>query len=146
MGEEPHQLWCIPAKVKGRTGPSAVQMVRATSALQAEAIVRRMGLEVQEGSAVVTTEHGSESKFQNPVPLICDLCGYELSGLVVHAGVLDCPECSHTQFIFNHGQYVDPKCFNSGYAKFFIGAFAAIGGLAVSYFIILFILFLSHYA
>jgi hypothetical protein len=131
----------MQARIKGHRGPWVFQVVRATSALQAEEIVRRMGLEVQEGSAQETSEHTSELKLQNPVPLLCDACGYGLNGLVVRAGILDCPECGHPQFIFNREQYVQRKWSNSGCAQLVLGALAVIGGLVVMYICLMFFLF-----
>lgn len=147
MSDQPLQLWRLQARIKGERSPWVFQVVRATSALQAEAIVRRMGLEVQEGSAEETTEHisdvpdTSELKLQNPVPLLCDACGYGLNGLVVRAGILDCPECGHPQFIFNREQFVQRKWSNSGCAQLLLGALAVIGGSVVIYIFLMFFLF-----
>lgn len=141
MSDQPLQLWRLQARIKGERSPWVQQVVRATSAQQAEAIVRRMGLEVQEGSAEETTEHTFEVKLQNPVPLLCDACGYGLNGLVVRAGILDCPECGHPQFIFNREQFVQRKWSNSGCAQLLLGALAVVGGSVVIYIFLMFFLF-----
>ena len=141
MSDEPLQLWRLQARIKGERSPWVFQVVRATSALQAEAIVRRMGLEVQEGSAEETTVLTFEVKLQNPVPLLCDACGYGLNGLVVRAGILDCPECGHPQFIFNREQFVQRKWSNSGCAQLLLGALAVVGASVVIYIFLMFFLF-----
>ncbi len=113
--------------------------INATSAIQAEAIARRQCLDVKPDSVqplkasfqIPDTQRQTNKGGRNLIELRCQSCNYLLDGLAIESGAVECPECGLLQRLFNLRPLVEPKWSNSGCAKFFVGALAAIGGLVV---------------
>lgn len=71
----------------------------ARSANQADAILRRMGYEMQTGTAYISPESWPELAPKSPLPLKCTNCGYLLDGLILNGSRIDCPECDYGQVL-----------------------------------------------
>lgn len=114
--------------------PWQTLIVSATSIVQAEAIARRMPLDVSDYTPGLhaSQRHNWEDS-RATMPLLCEQCQYPLEGLVISRSQTECPECGCSQLLFNCHQVVEPKWSNSGCAKSFVVGLAAIGGLFVAY-------------
>ena len=95
-----HPTWVLRTQVPGSV-EWVDRRVAARSVLQAEAILRRQGFEVDTaGSRVVDAPPDDlDSIPMVPGPLKCVRCGYELNGLTVIDAVIECPECGHGQVL-----------------------------------------------
>lgn len=90
------------ARAAGSASPFRDVRVAARSAIQAEAILRRQGLEVEPAaSRIVPDAADSERAIMAaaPGPLLCTRCGYDLDGLAVGGAIIDCPECGFPQVV-----------------------------------------------
>lgn len=73
--------------------------ISAQSAIQADAILRRMGYEMQTGTAHISPESWPELAPKSPLPLMCTNCGYSLDGLMLDGSRIVCPECDFGQVL-----------------------------------------------
>ena len=130
-------VWEIKARPIGETyTPWETITVRASSIIQAEAIMRRRGFEMAKDSAIrsdgqPTHLPGKKYALQ---PLVCSKCGYSLQGLTLDRASVTCIECTHTQPLI---AYV-PE--NSGMIDKnhpVIGLFAIVGIIATILFFLL---------
>lgn len=91
-------VWEVHARpINASHEPWRIMRVEARSVIQAEAILRRLGYEVQIESAVRSTEPGQVIAPADLKPLTCSSCGYQLSGLTIEKSFVCCPECSFRQ-------------------------------------------------
>lgn len=102
--------------------------VAARSAIQADAIVRRMGYEMQTGTAKKVNEQADSILPVKLQPILCTRCGYELSGLTILDASVICPECSFSQPLVAWSHEEASK-FDRNHP--IMGIFAAIGMLVV---------------
>ncbi len=73
--------------------------VEARSALQAEAILRRRGYDVEFGSSrIIEGPADSIPPASPPLPQ-CTRCHYPLDGLLLKSAVVECPECGFGQVL-----------------------------------------------
>lgn len=95
-----HPTWVLRTRIPGSL-EWIDRRVAARSVLQAEAILRRKGFEVDmAGSRVVDARPDDLDRVQMvPGMLNCTHCGYVLNGLTVHDAVIDCPECGFGQIV-----------------------------------------------
>lgn len=99
MAGETHNkpVWQIPTRSAQSPDEAWVyRQVRATSALQADAILRRRGYETNMADAVVID---AEARLVAATvrDIICFGCGYSLEGIAIEGGSARCPECGHRQ-------------------------------------------------
>lgn len=102
------RTWLMRARARGSERPFEDVRVSARSAIQAEAILRRLGLEVEvDASRVVDGPPDTDRLLRAaaPGPLRCTRCGYHLDGLVVNRAVVDCPECGFPQVVLAYVPY-----------------------------------------
>lgn len=101
MDETPgNPVWNVIVEPPVPGEPTGEVRVRATSALQAEAIVRRHGQLVVEGHTERLGRNATTNIEQldtAPHPLRCKKCGYHLDGLMVKNATIPCPECGFHQ-------------------------------------------------
>lgn len=100
--------------------------VAATSPAQAEAILRRRGLDVDPATIRSTADAPDPAR---PAPLgvlRCLRCGYVLDGLRVSNSVVDCPECGRAQVVVAWTNEPKPAPQDG-----IVHALAIIGGIAV---------------
>lgn len=96
--ERPKPVWEVHTRpINATHEPWKVMRVEARSVIQAEAILRRLGYEVQIQSAVRSTEPGQIIPPAVLKPLKCSSCGYQLTGLTIEKAFVCCPECSFHQ-------------------------------------------------
>ncbi len=131
--EEPMHRWTLLVRPVGTDEPWHTLIVSATSVVQAEAIARRMPLEVWAHSPSLAEAKG-HARFLQPatMPLLCEQCRYPLDGLVISRSQTECPECGCSQLLFNCHQVSETKWFNSGCAMFAVLGLAIIGGIVVT--------------
>jgi len=98
QSSQPKPVWEVHARRINASHESwRVMRIEARSAIQAEAILRRLGYEIQVQSAVRSTEPGQIIPPAELKPLTCSSCGYQLSGLTIEKASVCCPECSFHQ-------------------------------------------------
>lgn len=73
--------------------------IEARSALQAEAILRRQGYDVDLRTARVVGGRAGPVSPAAPDQLRCQRCGYELDGITVSNAIVTCPECGFGQVL-----------------------------------------------
>ncbi|GJM19688.1 MAG: hypothetical protein DHS20C14_19010 [Phycisphaeraceae bacterium] len=79
--------------------PWHARRVQARSAIQAEAILNRIGYECDRSKARVVVETPDTLTPAAPALLTCQHCGHDLDGLPTRAAVITCPECGHAQAV-----------------------------------------------
>ncbi len=84
-------------KIDAVDDPWIVKKIEARSALQAEAILRRLGYEMQMDTAMEVSGPSEQVPPLTLEPLKCASCGYGLTGLTIHDASVICPECSYPQ-------------------------------------------------
>jgi predicted Zn-ribbon and HTH transcriptional regulator len=90
--------WQVHArKIDAADDPWTIKKIEARSVLQAEAILRRLGYEMNMDTAVQVAEPGEPVPPLTLEPLKCASCGYGLSGLTIRDASVICPECSYPQ-------------------------------------------------
>jgi len=130
-------VWEVKVRPLGETHtPWETMTVRASSIIQAEAIMRRRGFEMAKDSAMRSDGQPTFLPGKNYAlkPLVCSKCGYSLEGLTLDRASVTCIECTHTQPLI---AYV-PE--NSGMIDKhhpIIGLFAIIGIIATILFLLL---------
>ena len=73
--------------------------IEARSAAQADAVLRRVGYEMQTGTAYLSPENWSTVMPNEPPPVTCTQCGYSLDGLSIDGARVTCPECAFGQVV-----------------------------------------------
>ncbi len=79
--------------------PWSDRVVEARSALQAEAILQRLGYECDPKTARIVASRADPPSPAAPSQLRCRRCDHELDGLTVHAAIVTCPECGFGQVL-----------------------------------------------
>lgn len=98
--DNPKPVWVVYVRPIGAPKqPWLEHRVTARSANQADAILRRMGYEMQTGTAFVSQEHWPMLMPNEPLPVTCTQCGYLLDGLTVNGARISCPECNFGQIL-----------------------------------------------
>ena len=59
--------------------------------------MRRKGYEIAKPTAMKTRANPDHIDFAQLKPLVCGICGYELSGLTIERASVICPECANPQ-------------------------------------------------
>ncbi len=130
-------LWEVKVRPIGESHtPWETTNVRASSIIQAEAIMRRRGYEMAKDSAMrsdgkPTHLPGKEYLLK---PLACSKCGYSLQGLTLDRASVTCIECTHTQPLI---AYVPENTGMIDRNHPVIGLFAIIGIIATILFLLL---------
>lgn len=130
-------LWEVKVRPIGESHtPWETTNVRASSIIQAEAIMRRRGYEMAKDSAMrsdgkPTLLPGKEYLLK---PLVCSKCGYSLQGLTLDRASVTCIECTHTQPLI---AYVPENTGMIDRNHPVIGLFAIIGIIATILFLLL---------
>lgn len=116
--------------------PWETTSVRASSIIQAEAIMRRRGYEMAKDSALRSDGRPTHIPGRKHAikPLVCSKCGYALQGLTLDRASVTCIECTHTQpliaFVPENSGMIDKN-------HPVIGIFAIIGIIATILFLLL---------
>ncbi|MHA7813751.1 MAG: hypothetical protein ACX94C_10210 [Phycisphaerales bacterium] len=110
--------------------------VRASSVIQAEAIMRRRGFEMATQSAILSDGDPARLPYSSKLlkPLVCSNCGYALAGLTLETGSVTCTECTYTQPLLAYSP--DPKGLLDGHHPIVV-LFTIIGILASILFLLL---------
>ena len=107
-------------RAAGSDTPYQNVRVAARSALQAEAILRRRGVDVQLSTARLVGDPPDARQ------LSCLDCGYQLDGLTVRNSLVVCPECGSTQLLTVIDPALSiPKHLNNGILSGNMGSFVA---------------------
>ncbi|MAY74805.1 MAG: hypothetical protein CMJ31_08865 [Phycisphaerae bacterium] len=91
-------VWLIEARFDAPDALTETIRIRARSALQADAILRRARY-VPDFSTARRDDGASatEIKTAGPAEIRCEKCGYMLEQLVVNRAAVACPECGYNQ-------------------------------------------------
>lgn len=116
--------------------PWRIEHVPATSATQADAILRRMGFEMQTGTATRARHAPSQIMPAKAMPLRCASCAFELDGLVIKDGHARCPECGFHQLVVAWTTALETRAEHGA----LVGCLAIIGALAITLVALMFFL------
>ncbi len=133
-----YRTWELHARPIGAAHePWRTMRVAARSALQAQAILRRLGYETVLESAITVSAQPDTMRPATLQPLVCARCGYELVGLTIESASVICPECSFSQPLVTWSPEMNTRE-SSNHPL--IGIFAVIGMVGVLF--VLFIIFM----
>ncbi len=130
-------VWEVKVRPIGETHtPWETMTIRASSIIQAEAIMRRRGFEMAKDSALRSDGKPTHlpGKTYALKPLVCSKCGYSLQGLTLDRASVTCTECTHTQPLIT---YVPENTGMIDRNHPVIGLFAIIGIIATILFLLL---------
>lgn len=125
-------------RAAGSDTPYQDVRVAARSALQAEAILRRRGVEVQiENARLVGDAPDGTLPVAARGQLSCLDCGYHLDGLTVQDSIIVCPECGSPQLLaviepdkaLSIPSNLNTGIFSRNMGSFMAGCFVGVVGL-----------------
>jgi DNA-directed RNA polymerase subunit RPC12/RpoP len=94
------KTWSVKVRPIGNpNSPWEEHRLKARSAAHADLMARKMGYEMQTGTALLSSESWSSLTPDKPLTITCTQCGYSLDGLTVNESRIQCPECNHDQLV-----------------------------------------------
>lgn len=94
--------WVVFIRPIGFPGkPWQEHRIEAQSAAEADTELRRVGYEMQTGTAYLSSECWSTVMPNDPPSVTCTQCGYLLDGLAIDGARVICPECAFGQVIIS---------------------------------------------